>query len=300
MRLHVTWGLRPLRGEPPNEELPLAIELDDARASISHTPETETLDLFVDVPVNSSKLRLAERDDKRDIKPEERRIEVDEVEVAHAIARRVADAVSFITQHPLTLFGTLENEPQLVSESEDDLSVLEALGATHVSRGWSGSPGVLLNVALTGGNIASLCERASGIRLYADALKMGTSSGQVRELWRVLEAAFGAKNEALVGLLARCAAAQDMEFTEQELRELLTLRGRASHAYSRPDLDEIVAVEHQASAVVNRLRGLAEALVIRKTDWGVRTVGVEPLPSRLPYVRSDGSIVIYRSRQDDG
>lgn len=91
-------------------------------------------------------------------------------------------------------------------------------------------------------NLLALSERPSGIRLYADALKMGTSTGKLRELWKVFEAAFGQNDDALVGSLSRCEAATEMEFTRDELQDLLVLRGRASHAYSRADLDEIIEV----------------------------------------------------------
>lgn len=221
-------------------------------------------------------------------------IEVPEIGEATVLAGRVADAVAFISRNPLALSRKAVS-PELVPEDEHDLTVLAALGTREVLTRLSGTTGVTMRLPLVSSNVSILCQRPGAIRLYGDALKMGTSSGRVRELWRVLEAAFGAKDQELVDLLARCEVSQDMEFTGDELRGLLVLRGRASHASSRADFDEFASVEREAAQIVARLQGLAEALIVRKADWGIRTVAVDPLSPRYPYVRRDGSVVIYRS-----
>lgn len=127
---------------------------------------------------------------------------------------------------------------------------------------------------------------------------MGTSTGRFRELWRVLEAAFGEEGSKLVECVSQCDAALDMEFSAEELEQLRALRGRASHAQSSAGIDEAVAVEREAARVVNRLQALAEALVMRKVRWGDRTLAVHPLDRPLPYVRRDGSIVLHVAPED--
>lgn len=124
---------------------------------------------------------------------------------------------------------------------------------------------------------------------------MGTAVGQLREFWRVLEAAFGVQDDQLVDLVSRCQAALDLEFTRQELREVHTLRGRASHASTRASMTmkELAAVEREASAAVGRLQGLVDALIVRKTNWGIRTVGVDADAPLYPYTRRDGTIVLH-------
>jgi hypothetical protein len=60
-----------------------------------------------------------------------------------------------------------------------------------------------------------------------------------------------------------------MEFTRDDLRDLHTPRGRASHASTRASLsvEELAAVERDAAEAVGRVQALAEVLIIRKADW---------------------------------
>ncbi len=287
-----------MHGGFPFDELPLEVDLGGAFVNVSHDASDEQLDLTVDLSVNPSTLRVETNSGTRDsaIDTQIPMVAVPEIGEASLFAGRVADAVAFISRNPLAL-SRKSVSPELVPENEHDLTVLAALGTREVLTRLSGTTGVTMRLPLVSTNVSILCQRPSAIRLYGDALKMGTSTGRVREMWRVLEAAFGAKGQELVDLLSRCEAAQDMEFTKQELQDLHTLRGRASHASSRADFDEVASVERESAKVVARLQGLAEALIVRKADWGSRTVAVDPSSPRYPYVRRDGSIVIHQSTE---
>jgi hypothetical protein len=296
MRFCVTYGLELGQGGCPATELPLVVDIEAGHAVVSSTDDERRLDLVVAVPVDAMQLRLEEHSRVREGDgPELPAIDVPDWPAASLVARGVADAVAFIARCPTTLIGRLEPTPELLPDDEDDARILESLGTRLIYSPMTSTPSASMRLRLNGQNVALLCQRPSGIRLYADALKMGTRSGQFRELWRVLEAAFGAKHHELVDLLARCPAATEMEFDRDELHELLVLRGRASHASSRDDMQEVVRVEEAAQKVVGRVSGLAESLIVRKADWGKRTVGVDPTSPSYPYVRRNGTPVFYLS-----
>jgi hypothetical protein len=283
-------------------ELPLTVDVDKSRVEVTEDDEAEQrLNVLVDVPVDPSGLRLELNSGMRaseDSDDQLPAIDVPESAVSGVVARQVADAIAFITRCPMTMFGSGE-APELVPDDDADAEALGRLGTRLVYRPLSGRAGVVMQLPLVAVNVAAIYERASGIRLYADALRMGTSAGKLREFWRVLEAAFGAKDDELVDLLSRCEAATDMEFTHDELRELLVLRGRASHASSRSRIEEIATVERAATEVVGRLQGLAESIIVRKAEWGIRTVSVDPAAPRFPYARRDGTVVVFQKRDPD-
>jgi hypothetical protein len=280
----------------PADELPLEIEVKEGRAEVSQAEAERRLNLVVEIPIDRTTLRLERH---TGVRPAENHneelaaIDVPERGVAGVVARQVSDAVAFITRCPMTMFGKAE-APELIPDDVADVAALDRFGTRLVYWPLSGRAQAVMRLPLVQKNLAALYERAAGIRLYADALRMGTSAGQLREFWRVLEAAFGAKGDELVGLLSECGVATDMEFTPAELRNLLVLRGRASHASSRAEIEEVAAVEREAAGVVGRLQGLAESLIVRKADWGMRTVAVDSGAPRYPYARRDGTVVFFQ------
>jgi hypothetical protein len=261
--------------------------------------DASELDLSVELPVERSAIR-ARADVVRDATGLHlTTLEVPEAARAAVVANRVADSIAFITRTAVTV-SRKSFEEELIAEDEEDAACLDGLGAQHaVSKLSGGSPAVWTNWPLVSENISFLCTRPGAVRLYADALTMGTSAGRLRELWRVLEAAFGEQGRKLVDCLSKCEVAVEMEFSAKELWLLYRLRGRASHAESSSGIDEAVAVEREAARVVNRVQGLAEALVIRKVGWGDRTLAVHALDRPMPYVRRDGSLVMFVAADAD-
>jgi len=298
MRVRVEFTLSPA-GAFPADELPLVLELERTSVAVHARSEARELDLNVELPVARSTIRV--QDDVARKAETGRRLEtLDVPETTHAavVANRVADSIAFITRTAMTV-SRKSSEAELIAEDDADVACLHDLGAREVvSRLCGGSPGVWPNWPLAPENIAFLWSRPEAVRLYADALKMGTSTGRLRELWRVLEAAFGEQGKKLVGYVSQCDAAIEMEFSAEELEDLRTLRGRASHAQSSAGLGHAVAVEQEAARVVNRVQGLAEALIIRKVHWGDRTVAVHTLDRPLSYVRRDGSIVLHVAQEE--
>jgi hypothetical protein len=62
----------------------------------------------------------------------------------------------------------------------------------------------------TDNTITDLLPRRVGLRLYANAMKADLAVAQFRELWRILEAAFGKRDDELVARLANYEPAREL------------------------------------------------------------------------------------------
>lgn len=109
--------------------------------------------------------------------------------------------------------------------------------------------------------LVQLATRRTGLRLYAGAIRAALPVPQIRELWRVVESAFGRKGLTLVDLLVSYPPAIALGFDRQELESLQTLRGRASHAESKRGDAEIIEVERLSFTQLPRLKNLCERVI---------------------------------------
>jgi hypothetical protein len=144
-----------------------------------------------------------------------------------------------------------------------------------------------------GDNVRLLLERAPGVRLYADAMKLPLAVARFRELWRVLESAFASVEDGLVERLAVYPAAPQLKFDRDELECLRVLRGRASHAQSRAKAgkQELVDVERDCARAIARLKTLVERVILTKKSWGYPMIDVEELSPVQAYTTADGVVV---------
>jgi hypothetical protein len=143
--------------------------------------------------------------------------------------------------------------------------------------------------------LSRLVERGVGVRLYSDALRSPFAPARFRDFWRVLESAFNRRDNALVEALSDYQPAKQLGFEKEELRALLVLRGRASHAATQPEksLDEAINIVRECNEALPRLMKLAERVVLTKKSWGYRTAAVdEILPLRSFPNRAGGTTII--------
>jgi hypothetical protein len=205
-------------------------------------------------------------------------------------------AISFLSDVPLSISHPIR-EDRFVAEDEGDRRALADLGTEDVYHETTARLGTRTfgGVPLTAENLTSLLGRRAGLRIYSDALKLGTASGRFRERWRVLEGAFNRQDDELVALLADYAPAQAMGFSRDELKELWVLRGRAAHAASKAGVMELIAVERECSQKLARLANLAERVILTKRSWGLPTKEVEELVPLVAFIESLGSVTYYRA-----
>jgi hypothetical protein len=199
-------------------------------------------------------------------------------------------AISFLTTEPVSL-GRVIGGDRFLPENEEDVTLLEQLGTDAAFQGISLTFSTRTFAArITAQNIEAVLPRRTGMRIYADALRTSFDVAQFRELWRVLESAFGATSNALMELLESYPPAQHMGFDRSELRQLLVLRGRASHAQSKTGIRELTLVERACSTHLPRLRCLAQRVILTKADWGRPSRDVDELSPLRAYIGTTGEL----------
>ncbi|HEX9241740.1 MAG TPA: hypothetical protein VF875_04800 [Anaeromyxobacter sp.] len=187
----------------------------------------------------------------------------------------VVDALALLYDAPLTV--THAGADELIPENAADEGTLRRLGTNRVVLRIRGNVRVVGPMPVSNLDIAvrKLLPKHAGLRLYSEAAHLQGAVSQYRELWRVLESAFGREGEGLVELLSTFKPALAMGFTKREIKGLLVLRGRASHAASKGGLREVMNVSALARSRLGRLDGLVKRVLVTKKSWGQPTTAVE-------------------------
>jgi hypothetical protein len=194
------------------------------------------------------------------------------------------NAVTFLTDAPLSL-SHRRREDRFIPENDEERTQLERLGTDELYRKTGARyESRTFTVQVDADAVSALLDRSAGLRLYADAVKLALVVAQFRELWRVLESAFRAKDDALAGLLASYPPAQELGFGRKELKDLLVLRGKASHAESKAGVSHLIALEHECRRRLPRLKNLVECVILTKKTWGLPTLDVGALAPLRAYV----------------
>jgi hypothetical protein len=206
------------------------------------------------------------------------------------------DGLSFLTD--ISLHRRPSGRGSLIPEDQEDADLIEGVGSDQPFSATSFKASIrTISLVVDAENVQTLIGGPRiGVRLYADALRLSLPTGQFREFWRILESAFRQKDRALVKSLAEYQPAKEIEFDAEELKDLLTLRGRASHAETRtPDI-ELSEVEGLCDDKLPRLRSLAERVILTKRTWGAPSGGIHnPAPPVMSYVNKNGGIVLIKN-----
>ena len=142
--------------------------------------------------------------------------------------------------------------------------------------------------------LEKLLEREIGLALYTDAMRLSSPIGRFRELWRVLESAFGQKGKALLKSLSQYEPILEHGFDAKELRQLYVLRGRASHAESNAGLEEYESVTSSVTEGLTQLERLVVEVILTKLSWGTKGLATDRVAALRTYVDRDGALVIVR------
>jgi hypothetical protein len=290
---------------PANKDLglvlPFTISLD-ANTQASLVKHESGIRLVVDRKIDHTRLELVKSgnyykklpDDTEEPIPTLRL--VDDEAPAYILSQDFMSALTFLTDVPITLSRPPFSD-RFVPETEEDRELLEHLGTDQpYSRASSivSMRSFSLSKA-TDNTITDLLPRRVGLRLYANAMKADLAVAQFRELWRILEAAFREKDDRLVNQLSQYEPARKLGFDKAEIKQLLKLRDRASHAYSRAGLQEIVYVEQECTKQLPRLKNLCERVILTKRDWGSPTLDADELLPLAGYIGPANSIVMFKS-----
>jgi hypothetical protein len=285
-------------------DLPLTFTVAASMSGTLSAHTEETLRLALERTVDPSALELVTETRRYRILPDgseepaqSLRLRDDEPS-EHVVALDVLSALSFLTDIPLWLSRPID-EDRFVAQTDADHAKLEAFGTDEVHNAISGRSQIRsFGQVVLDSKFTIILSRRAGLRLYADALKLGSDVAQFREFWRVLESAFGVIDEELVVAIGNFPPAQAMEFGADELRKLLILRGRASHAASKAGVHELSRVERECSERLPRLKNLAERVIATKATWGYPTAGVDELLPLTAYIGPPGGpdfVIIKRN-----
>lgn len=214
---------------------------------------------------------------------------VDERAVHDVIA-----ALNFLSDVRMSIAA--RGEKKLVAENDLDRELLGKLGTDWVHFTLHGQ---LSMRTFSIPNIDSdafekLLERRAGLHLYEEAMHLDRPVAKFRELWRVLESAFDRQDAALVDLLAQYQPALDLKFTLDELKGLLVLRGRASHAATRAGVVELRRVNHEVQQCIGRLTSLVEQVIVTKKSWGYPTRDVDRFAAMTSFVGPNNALTLFR------
>jgi hypothetical protein len=188
----------------------------------------------------------------------------------------VADAISFLLDRAVNV-RPKGRSGKFVAESDSDAALVASVDSPEPysptsAQAWTRTfhPEVIsenIEAVLKGGEV--------GVRLFADARRLSLPTSRFRELWKVLESAFGTSAEQLVNQLANFEPVQKMRFDKTELGELRSLRDRASHAQIAVREGHLEKIERECREKSPRLSCLVERLIVTKKTWGSSDLAVE-------------------------
>ena len=300
MLLHTVYTVVTPANKVTSLVLPLTITLDvDVKASL--VEQEGGIQLHIDRKIDHTRLELVEVSGRYKKLPDGTEEPVPTLQLVndeapeHILSQDFMGALTFLTDVPITL-SSPPHKDRFVPETDEDRELLERLGTDQPYSTISALVSMRsFNVnGATDKTITDLMSRRVGLRLYADAMKANLAVAQFRELWRVLEAAFGKTDDELVTLLANYEPAKMLRFDEAEIKQLLVLRGRASHAQSSAGIKELVYADRECSNQLPRLKNLCERVILTKKSWGYPTLGTDELLPLAGFIGPANSIVMFK------
>lgn len=265
----------------PQIELPLKYEAADGATVVTVEQVEDELLAVQEFRFDGSLLQRHEQSGHFEIGPNDERIPLPRLGLppgAGPQARAlddVVDALSFLLDRAVNA-RRRGRGGKFVAENNADAALLMTVDSPEpysstTAQVWTRtfSPEVI------GENVeAVLAGREVGVRLFADAHRLSLPTGRFRELWKVLESAFGTSAKQLVNQLAEFEPAQKMRFNKEELIELRSLRDRASHAQ--------IAVQEGH---------------LDKVNWGSSDLAVEERASLDAFTDKDNRVVYMERRK---
>lgn len=306
MLLHTVYTVVLPANKDLGMQLPFTMSLDIATKA-SLVKQKDDIQLLIDRKIDHTKLEVVKDSGYQDKNLPDGLLEpvptlrlIEDEAPEHILSQNFMSALTFLTDVPIIL-SSPQGENRFVPETDEDRKLLERLGtdcpysALHARvsmRSFS------LNGA-TDETITSLMSKHSGLHLYANAMQANLAVAQFREFWRVLEAAFGKSDDELVALLAKFEPSKKLRFDEVEVKQLLVLRGRASHAQSKAGIKELVFVDKECTNQLPRLKNLCERVILTKKDWGYPTVGFDELLPLSGFIGPSNSIVMFQKPNNE-
>lgn len=272
-------------------ELPFDVALGDGVTGRIIEFDDHSWHLVLHLPVDADDVDLVtdsgwfRRDDAGQERPVPT-LRIERISEGSMLAQDVAAALTFLLDSPVR-HSVRISAHRVIAETERDRQQLREWGTdqVHSETMVASMMGGSVSGRVSGADLASLLPQQVGLRIYRDALDLKLKSARFRELWKVLESAFGSSDDKLLDLLSSFAPVVDLEVDRAELKRLLVLRGRVAHAQSSNGVRELTAVEALCRGSLPRLQEIVERVILTKNSWGYPTVGYVPArvgSNRLP------------------
>lgn len=283
---------------PEGFRTPLVVEKEGKRFEIPQADDAkrQLIAAHIEAPVDPTSLELWEGPQTLNGEDPPRSIYIPKQGELHSFLEVMVDIISFLTDTPIRISHKLGGD-FLIPESSDDERLLAEFGTDQLFTKTHIEPSVrsFSMPEVSSEEIEKMAAKEAGFALYAQAIQMSNNVGRFREFWKVLESAFGQKDDELVTLLATYEPAVQLGFDKNELRNLLILRGRASHAESGAGIEEYHIVRTETGARLARLKCLAEQVLLTKRTWGTPTTHTDRLAALDGFIDSEGRIVLLGS-----
>jgi hypothetical protein len=280
----------------PKGIIPFRLELDGITFEIREQEEDYRFAIaYVSGPINTETINLRTGQPNLDGSEPDRGIDVPERIIFHDFFSRAVNTLSFVTDVPI-LYSHKLGYDRLIPETSEDEQRLKDLGTTAIFTSLRGDiyARSFSITSLSMQDLNILASKQLGLELYSKAILMQEPYAVYREYWKILESAFGVKDQELLNLLANYPPAQELNFSPEELGRLLVLRGRASHANSQKGMLEFHKVISETSRTLNRLKCLVEQVILTKKTWGSPSCGVDRLARLTAVIGEDGKLMIFK------
>ncbi len=296
MKLRATYTLSFLAILPDGFDKHLKLDLEGKTFQLTEWNDAERrVTAIIETPVNRDTLSIQTGPQPLDRSAPTKGIAVPERTDVGRLLPRVVHILSFLTDIPIRYAHKLGGD-SLVAESSDDAEFLDNFETKqiHVELTATVSTRSFSLPSVDTATLEALATKELGLALYAQALLIQEPIAAYREFWKLLESAFGEKDDQLICCLSDFPPAQELGFTMDELKQLHILRGRASHAESRSGVKEHRFVFTETTRRLPRLKCLAERVILTKKTWGVRTTSTEALASVAGYVDANDDMVLIK------
>ncbi len=296
MKYRIGYSFTFLSSLPEIVKIPLRYELDNKKFEINEIDEKRQYATgFMEAQIDRQELSLSAEKKSLDGTTTPARIIVPSALDLGPTVSRIVQALSFIADIPICQARLLFQD-EIIPETRDDKLYLESLGTNEIYHELSATPSIRTFAVsdLSEDFLDKLMEKETGLALYAQALLQQDDTGKFRELWKVLEAAFGVQKKELIECLIGYESVKQLDFSKEELQSLLALRGRVSHATSRAGIEELRCVNQEVSEKLPRLKCLVEQVLLTKRTWGVRSQYIDRLAQLAAFIGNNGSVIIFQ------
>jgi hypothetical protein len=294
MRLHLEYTL--VLPRPDVLSLPLSITAEGKSFTVEPPVPPFGPRVVVEGPVNPTTITVVTKTGVFKDNVELPGLQVPEYGLLAEFAHDVSNALTFLRDEHISLAGLMHYDVVIAETAKDERRLAE-LGTAEV---WGGPTSAIAAFRTTevpsSPLIGALLRNRAGLMIYADVVALHRPAARFRELWRVLESAFGCDGDELVESLVAYAPAVEMGFTLEHVKQLLVLRGRASHAASKPKAsrEEIARVNYETERRLPSLKSLVERVLLTKRSWGRPTGAVDAIFSRRSFVGPDNSLNLFQ------